>query len=163
MITVNSRKYDGTIRRSWKCELLEQRDSLLVFLGEFEAAVDHSDLGHIEKGTVSYEYYWLDRWYNAFRFHTVEGALRYYYFNINMPPTFAGGVLDYVDLDIDVLVQPDLAYTVLDLEDFSANAQSFGYPAEVRSGAEAALEEVLAAIEQKNVPGAPELFATSAT
>jgi protein associated with RNAse G/E len=160
MITVNSRKFDGSIRRSWNCELLEQRGSLLIFVGEFEFAVDHPDLGYIEKGTVSYEYYWLDRWYNAFRFHTVEGALRYYYFNINMPPTFADGVLDYVDLDIDVLVQPDLTYTVLDLDDFNRNARTLGYPDEVRTRTRAALDEVLRSIEQKTVDGAPELFAT---
>ncbi|HVF29506.1 MAG TPA: hypothetical protein VNA22_00995, partial [Pyrinomonadaceae bacterium] len=69
MITINSRKYDGTIRRAWTCEFIEQRDSLLLFVGEFEAAVEHRDLGRIEAGTVSYEYYWLDRWYNIFRFH----------------------------------------------------------------------------------------------
>ena len=160
MITVNSRKYDGTIRRSWTCELLEKRDSLFVFIGEFERSVDHPDLGHIPQGTVSYEYYWLDRWYNVFRFHTVEGELRSYYFNINMPPSFSDGVLDYVDLDIDVLVQPDLSYTVLDIDDFATNARLFQYPDELRSRVEKTLDEVLNAIETRNVPGAPELFAT---
>ena len=160
MITVNSRKYDGTIRRTWTCELLEERDSLFVFVGKFEHAVDHPDLGHIPEGTISYEYYWLDRWYNVFRFHTVEGELRSYYFNINMPPSFSDGVLDYVDLDIDVLVQPDLSYTVLDIDDFTSNARLFQYPDDLRSWVEKTLDEVLHAIETRNVPGAPELFAT---
>ena len=163
MITVNSRKYDGTIRRSWKCELVLRRDPLLVFVGEFESGVDHPQLGHIEKGTISYEYYWLDRWYNIFRFHQPSGVLRNYYCNINMPPVFADGVLDYVDLDIDVLVQPDLSYVVLDRDDFERNSQLLGYPPELKEKVERTVKELQEVIEARNLPDVPEQFATSST
>jgi protein associated with RNAse G/E len=161
MITVNSRKFDGAIRRSWQCQLLEQRDSLLVFVGTFEQEVDHKDLGHIKRGTVSYEYYWLDRWYNIFRFHEPSGELRNFYCNIGMPPTFDGSILDYVDLDIDVLAGPDLVPVVLDREDFERNSGIFDYPNELRSKVEATLAELLECFEGREVPGIPELFATS--
>lgn len=156
MITVNSRGCDGSIRRSWKCELIERRDSLLVFVGEFEHAVEHPDLGRIEKGTVSYEYYWLDRWYNIFRFHSPAGELRNFYCNISMPPTFEGDVLDYVDLDIDIVVWPDFRYDVLDREDYEANSKKFGYSAEVNARVEETLNELLELIANRS----PELFAT---
>lgn len=162
MITVNSRKYDGTIRRSWKCELVWRHDPLLVFVGDFETAVDHPDLGYIEKGTVSYEYYWLDRWYNIFRFHEPSGGFRNYYCNVNMPPQFADDVLDYVDLDIDVLVQPDLSYVVLDREDFERNSRLLSYPLELNEKVQETLKELLEVIEAGDLPGVPEQFATSA-
>ena len=76
MITVNSRKLDGTIRRSWNCELVEDHGSLMIFVGKFDEDVRHPDLGHIKKDTVSYEYYWRDRWYSIFRFHEPSGSLR---------------------------------------------------------------------------------------
>ncbi len=161
MITVNSRNYDGTIRRTWTCDLLRTQDSLLCLLGVFEIDVNHSDLGHIRKGTVSYEYYWLDRWYNIFRFHEPTGELRNYYCNINMPPTFENGVLDYVDLDIDVLIQPDYSYVVLDREDFERSSERFGYPDGLRAKVEQTLEELIISIEARDVPALPELFATS--
>ena len=133
MITVNSRKYDGTIRRTWHCELIGARGSLLELSGEFENDVYHPELGHIRKGTVSYEYYWLDRWYNIFRFHEPTGELRNYYCNVNMPPSFGNETLDYIDLDIDVLVRPDQSYVVLDQDDFKHSTEMFGYPDDLQA------------------------------
>src|SRR4051812_5839930 len=127
LITVISRKFDGTISRSWKCRFIEQQETLLTFVGEFDIDVEHAELGFIRRGTISYEYYWLDRWYNVFRFHEPNQQLRYYYCNINMPLRFEGGTLDYVDLDIDVLVSADLSYRILDLDDYEENARTFGY------------------------------------
>jgi protein associated with RNAse G/E len=161
MITVNSRKYDGSIRRTWTCELLERDGSLLRMVGEFDTDVMHTDLGHIKKGTLSYEYYWLDRWYNIFRFHEPSGKLRNFYCNINMPPAFENGVLDYVDLDIDVLIQSDLSFTVLDREDFEESAEAFDYPQQLRTKVERTLDELVGFIENRHVPGLPELFAIS--
>src|SRR5687767_3667585 len=153
MITVNSRKYDGTIRRNWKCELVRRLDPLLVFVGEFESEVRHPELGLIKIGTLSYEYYWLDRWYSIFRFHEPSGALRNYYCNINMPPEFCDDVLDYVDLDIDVLVQPDLSYVVLDRDEFERNSQLFRYPPELNEKVERTLKELQEVIEAGDLPG----------
>lgn len=152
VVTVNSRKFDNSIRRSWKCRLVERLDPLLVFAGEFETDVNHADLGFIRRGTLSYEYYWLDRWYNVFRFHEPDGAFRNFYCNVNMPPEFKEGVLDYVDLDIDVLVRADFSYQVLDMEEFKANAVKFGYPAEVVLNAERALQEIIESIEKLEFP-----------
>jgi protein associated with RNAse G/E len=160
MITVNSRKYDGSIRRSWQCEFIRQDDSLLVFVGEFETDVSHSEIGFIKKGTVSYEYFWLDRWYNIFRFHEPSGEVRNFYGNIAMPPKFEDGILDYVDLDIDVLATPGLELTVLDRVEYERNAELYSYTSEVRAKAEEALNELVELFESRNAPGLPELFAT---
>lgn len=151
-ITINSRKFDGSVRRSWRCDLTGRDGPLLVFLGVFDSEVNHSDLGIIRPGTVSYEYYWLDRWYNVFRFHEPGGELRNHYCNINMPPVFQDGVLDYVDLDIDVLVWPDGGYKILDMEEFEENSNKFKYPKDVTDAAETALNELLQLIETKEFP-----------
>lgn len=151
-ITINSLKYDGYIRRSWRCKFVESRGDLLIFVGEFEEEVDHPHLGNIKHGTISYEYYWLNRWYNVFRFHEPDGTIRNYYCNINMPPKFENGVLEYIDLDIDVLVWNDFSFETLDMEEFEENAAKFGYPEEVRVNAQNALEELMALIKGREFP-----------
>ena len=132
--------------------MVEQKAPLLVFEGVFDFDVSHEDLGFIRRGTLSYEYYWLDRWYNVFRFHEPEGHLRNYYCNINMPPVFENGVLDYVDLDLDVLVRPDFSYKILDREDFEKNAKSFDYSDEIRINVNAAMSDVIRLIENRQFP-----------
>ncbi len=150
--TINSRRFDSTIRRRWECTLVEQIDSLLVFRGVFDSDVSHKDLGLIRRGTISYEYYWLDRWYNVFRFHEPEGRLRNYYCNINMPPSYKAEVLDYVDLDIDVVVWNDFSYKVLDMDEYEAGAEAFGYPEHIRSQVKIALADLIGLIAGREFP-----------
>ena len=151
-ITVRACKYDGSEHRRWPATILRQQGSLLVLDGRFEEEIRHDLLGTIAAGTTSIEYYWLDRWYNIFRFIEPSGKLRNYYCNVNVPPTFDGPVLSYVDLDTDVLIEPDFSYRVLDLEEFEQNAARYGYPIEVRQNAELALGELISLIETRAFP-----------
>lgn len=152
IVTVNSRKYDDHIRRSWKGGLVHEAGDLLILVGVFNEEVEHTDLGHISAGTVSFEHFWLDRWYNIFRFHEPDGTLKAYYANITMPPTFADNVIDYVDLDIDVVVWPDNRVEVLDRDDFVQNQVIYGYPSDVIENAEKGLNEVIALIRANGLP-----------
>lgn len=151
-ITINSRKFNGEIHRSWKADFIEQHNSLLIFVGQFEEEVRHSNLGVIRRGTISYEYYWLDRWFNIFKFHEPEGELRNFYCNINMPPRFENSVLDYIDLEIDVLVSKNFDVEILDREEFDDNSKLFGYPEAVITKTFETLDELLKIIEIRAFP-----------
>jgi len=152
MITVRANKYDGSEHRSWNATLLRQEGSLLVLDGTFDEEIKHDLLGTIASGTKSIEYYWLDQWYNIFRFAEPTGELRSYYCNVNVPPSFDGQVLSYVDLDIDILVEPDLSYRIVDLEDFEQNAERFGYSEDVQTKARQGLERLVELIEARAFP-----------
>ncbi|MFZ1699603.1 MAG: DUF402 domain-containing protein [Pyrinomonadaceae bacterium] len=151
-ITVNARKYDGSIRRSWMAGIVSQTDKLIVAEGRFETDVLHNDLGLVRKGTVSFEYFWTNRWYNIFRFHEPDGALRNYYCNVAMPAVLKGDTLVFVDLDIDVVVWPDSRVDILDRDDFTENSIKFGYPAEVIKRAEESLTALLELIGNGELP-----------
>jgi len=151
-IIVRACKYDGTEHRRWPARLLQREGSLLVLDGRFEEEITHALLGTISRGTLSIEYYWLDHWYNVFRFLEPDGTLRNYYCNINVPPRFDGRVLSFVDLDIDVLVAPDLSYEIIDEDEFRENALRYAYPSEVKRRALEALRELVALIESREFP-----------
>ena len=145
-------KYDGREYRRWPARVAKRDGSLLILDAVFEEEIEHDLLGTIAHGTVSTEYYWLDRWYNVFRFSDDTGKLKNFYCNVNQPPSFDGHVLSYIDLDIDVLVAPDLTYKILDLDDFEANARVYSYPADVQENAYVALEELSKLIEARAFP-----------
>lgn len=151
-VTVVSRKFDLSVRRRWKCGLISQKNDLLVFVGTFAETVNHSDLGLISKGTVSFEYYWLNRWYNVFRFDGPDGTFRNYYCNIAMPPKFDGATLDYVDLDIDLIVWPGGEAVTLDEDDFTANAAKYSYPDDIRERALETVTELKRMIAAREFP-----------
>ena len=151
-VRVSVRKYDGREHRRWPARVAKREGSLLILDAVFEDEIEHDLLGTIARGTVSTEYYWLDRWYNVFRFSDKSGKLKNFYCNVNQPPSFDGRLLSYIDLDIDVLVAPDLTYKVLDLDDFEANAERFAYPEDVQANAHGALKELTKLIEARAFP-----------
>src|SRR6266571_8355150 len=151
-IVVRVFKYDGTEYRHWSARIARQEGSLIILDAEFDTDVSHHLLGHIPCGTRTVEFYWLDRWYNIFRFLRDDGQTWLYYCNINTPPNFEDGVLTYIDLDIDVLVRPDLSYRVLDSEEFEAHANQYAYPDEVCKHAHAAVDELIEIIESSQFP-----------
>jgi uncharacterized protein len=150
-IIVRACKYDGAEHRRWPATILRQEGSLLVLDAKFNEDIQHDLLGTIASGTTSVEYYWLDRWYNIFRFTASHGR-RTYYCNINIPPTFDDQTLSYVDLDIDILIESSFLYRVLDLEEFEENAARYGYSDDVRLNAQKALRELIVLIESRGFP-----------
>jgi len=151
-ILVRAYKYDGVLHRTWHAQLVRLEGPLVVLDARFPDEIVHDLLGTIASGTRSLEYYWLDRWYNVFRFAQPDGSLRNYYCNVNVPASFDGETLSYVDLDLDILVDPDFSYRVLDVEDFERNAKRFGYTEEVRANAHQALEELVKMIAGRAFP-----------
>lgn len=151
-IVVSVLKYDGIEHRRWPARIAKIEGPLLVLDAVFEDEIEHDLLGTISSGTISTEYYWLDRWYNVFRFSDANRKLKNYYCNVNQPPSFDGRVLSYIDLDIDVLVAPDLTYKILDVEDFEENARRYAYPEDVHANAHRALIELIRLIEARAFP-----------
>ena len=151
-IVVSVLKYDGREHRRWPARIAKVEGPLLVLDAVFDEEIEHELLGTISSGTISTEYYWLDRWYNVFRFSDSDGHLKNFYCNINQPPVFDGRILSYIDLDIDVLVAPDFSYKVLDLEDFEENAKRYTYPGDVQANARRALLKLTSLIESRAFP-----------
>jgi hypothetical protein len=152
LVTVNARKYDGHIRRSWAGGLVSTKDNVITLLARFSETRQNDDLGTLHAGTISIEYFWLDRWFNVFQFREPDGQPKAIYANITMPATFDGSVIDYVDLDIDVIQWPDGRVEVVDRDDFEKNSVKYGYPDAVKESAEDALEELLSMIEKRQFP-----------
>jgi protein associated with RNAse G/E len=151
-IIVRVLKYDGREHRRWPARIAKTDGRLLVLDAVFDEEIEHDLLGTISSGTISTEYYWLDRWYNVFRFSDSNHRLKNFYCNINQPPSFDGHVLSYIDLDIDVLVAPDFTYRILDVEDFEENAKRYSYPLAVQANARRALDELTVLIESRAFP-----------
>lgn len=151
-ITVNARALDGQLKKSWKCRKIDSEGSTLILLGEFSEDVHHKELGLVRAGTLSYEYFFPDRWYNVFRFEEPSGTLRNWYCNITMPPEISGHTVEYVDLDIDVLIWPDRSIKILDVEEYEENARKHALSQDAREQVSSALTELLAAFQKAEFP-----------
>lgn len=151
-IFVHSCKHDGRVHRRWPARVARREGSLIVLDAVFEDEVRHPLIGTIEAGTHSVEFFWTDRWYSVFRFQTPSGSLLRFYCNINTPARLADGVLSFVDLDVDVLVNPDYSHTILDEDEFELHAKLYAYPKDYRDNVLRALDELLRLLESRQFP-----------
>jgi protein associated with RNAse G/E len=151
-IFVHSCKHDGSVRRRWPARVERRVGPLIVLDAFFQEEVRHPLIGTIESGTHSVEFFWTDRWYSVFRFQTPSGGLLKFYCNVNTPARLSDGVLSFVDLDVDVLVEPDYSYKVLDEDEFELHAELYAYPQSYRENMRGALDELFRLIAARQFP-----------
>jgi Protein of unknown function (DUF402) len=153
---VESRSYDQLVRGRWRGYRLAA-EARLGDEGDMRVAGDCIRLW-LPAGTLMnwstatrplrshcLQFFWPERWYMLSAFY--EGReLRHTYATIIRPATIVPARLTYVDLDLSLLVHPDLHYEVLTQAEFEQSAEQLGYSEEVRIGALVALETVINAI-----------------
>jgi len=105
--------YDGTV--------LERTADTLVLEARFNR--ESMDLGYavLDHHDRFVEHFYADRWYNIFEIHSVhDDRLKGWYCNIARPAVFSSDAIEQIDLALDVWINPDGSYHVLDREEFDA-------------------------------------------
>lgn len=152
-VCVQALKYGGQPYRHWSASLRQQTGSLIILDAAFEQTISHPALGTIPQGTLSTEYYWTDRWFSIFRLaRHHDRQLICFYCNVNTPAEFDGHTLRFVDLDVDLLVMPDLTCRVLDADELTLNAQRYSYPPDLVRAAHQALAELRTLARTRQFP-----------
>ena len=152
LVTVISRKYDGTTREIYTGQLLELVGPMIRIQVSAGTPISRG----IDRPTTvaddGIEMYFTDRWYNVLHF-VEHGINRYlWYSNIAMPAKFDGGSLQWVDLDLDVCCHLDGSIHTLDYDEFLENRHKMDYPNHIAERALATLEDVIQLAETGAFP-----------
>lgn len=147
---VESRSYDHMYRGSWRGYKLDAARQL----SDEETAKVAADCVRLwlPTGTPMHwatrtrplryhclQLYWPERWYTLSAFYE-DRSLIHTYASVIQPAVFEEGQLVYVDLDLSLLIKPDMSYEVLTQAEFDQSAETLGYSEETRIGALLALE-----------------------
>ena len=146
---VESRSYDRMLRGSWQAYELDAETQLSdeplsgVAMECIRLWLPAGTLMHWTTRTrpLPYncvQYFWPERWYMLSAFYDGP-ALRHTYASVIVPPTIEPGRLSYIDLDLSLLVEPDLSYEVLTQAEFDQMTDLLGYDEETRISALMAL------------------------
>ena len=154
---VESRSYDQIVRGSWRGYRLDAATKL----SDEDLAEPSSDCLRLwlPAGTPMYwstgirplrnnclQFFWPQRWYTLSAFYDGR-SLIHTYASIVRPATFELERLYYVDLDLSILVEPDLTYEVLTQAEFDRMADTLDYNEETRIGALMAMGTLTNAIQ----------------
>jgi Protein of unknown function (DUF402) len=153
---VESRSYDKILRGSWRA--YQVSDAML--LGDETAASVAGCLRlWLPAGTPMnwatgtrplknhcLQFFWPQRWYMLSAFYR-DRELMHTYAMVIQPATVGFERLSYVDLDLSVLVKPDLSYEVLTQAEFEQMASMLRYDEETRISSLMALRSLTSAIQ----------------
>jgi protein associated with RNAse G/E len=155
---VECRSYDKTLRGSWQAYKLNNS----IRLGDEQLT---SETGECERlwlpaGTPMnwssgtrplrnncLQVFWPQRWYMLSAFYNDRVLMRTYA-NIIQPAVIDVRRLSYIDLELSILVEPDLSYEILTQAEFEHAAYTLRYSEDTRAAASEALRTLTSVIQR---------------
>ena len=149
-IRVEKLNSQGQAVLSYKAELAQHLPNGVILDATW--TWPNRDLGYVlfETGDHFVEHFYTDRWHNIFAIHSAHNdVLKGWYCNIARPATISAEVVAAEDLILDVWVQPNGSWQILDEDEFAAD-HTLDEP--TREAALKAMGELLAQIAAREPP-----------
>ncbi len=150
-IRLHSTKWDGAPHFKWTGRLVGATPETLVITQPAGTPIETWK----EVWTPNFDatiYFWHGKWYNVIQTWNVRGTIRSYYCNIITPACWDGDELQWIDLDLDISVQADGSYRLMDEDEWMRNAERLNYSPEAREEARRAVSELSALIARREFP-----------
>lgn len=150
---VEARKYDGTLHYTLPAHLVAD-DGQCVWLHVRAGALLH----HVTRGferpmrRAAELLYWRSAWYNIYVNYHPGGDLDYFYCNVSLPPRINGTTLVFVDIDLDVAIDPGGEVRLLDADEFEAHRVRYGYPPTLQHNARLAVLDIITHWRRRQPP-----------
>ena len=148
-VEILSKKHDGSHHRRWLENVLVFADKhKLIGYNAYTPVVDR-DFREWKTDTKAIFYFPRSHWFNVIIMLTEP---HYYYCNISSPVTYKDKTLEYIDYDIDVIVQANLSYKVVDEAEFLQNKRRYQYSEDVVYHVKQSVEQLRNMIERNEDP-----------
>lgn len=123
---IKSYKHDGTIHREWQKNIVlyHEIDRLLIGMNNRTKMIEANGDIFVTKDPAIF-YFHKHHWFNVI--HILDEEAPYFYCNISSPFTYRDDILSYIDYDIDIIVNNDFSYEVLDRDEYEVNKQQLAY------------------------------------
>lgn len=150
-ITVRKQKYDGTVKSEWEGERLPYADS------DWQLILHHPDRHRkiTPDGVETSDRLFVHccnrvRPLSVLFTYAPDGRISVVKCDAALPAVIDGDVISFVDLDLDLIVQPDRSYHLRDEGQFAVNQRKMDIPQAVAAQAQhgIALAEILLAARQ---------------
>lgn len=152
-IQIESLKDDKKRHRLWKENTLLYQDDFKIVGYNAYTSVEQWDGRSFTTQTPALFYFEKNCWFNVV--YIIDETNPYYYCNLSSPFQFDNHKIYYIDYDIDVIVQADFSYEILDQEEFDRHAMKYHYSTEVKEAIQAGKKELIQRINSRNQPFNP--------
>lgn len=148
-IKIIAKKHDASFHRSWQENtLLSNNESAIIGVNN-RTKVIHSDFSTMMTKNRALFYFPKNKWFNII--HIDKAKNPYYYCNISSPIKMQNKDLIYIDYDIDITVDKNYNYKILDMDDYEVNRSLYNYSDELEEQLNKSLEELIHIIKNKQL------------
>lgn len=127
-IKIKALKYKDISHYEWDTTLIAKNEKYLLVKAEINRKLTHHTKGKVFTfDRPAIEFFPFEEWFTVSVEKTVDNQLRYYC-NIAMPAVYRNNECSFVDLDLDIIKDPDGDWTLVDEDEFITNSKKFKYP-----------------------------------
>lgn len=129
-IIIHSYKHDKSLHRIWKnAMILEDNDDFIIVANKRTKVVESTGRYWYTK-EPSVAFFFKNHWYNVIAI--IKDDHITYYCNVGSPILMDDEALKYIDYDLDLKVNSDLSYKILDINEYKMHQQEMNYPEEIK-------------------------------
>ena len=149
-IKIHSYKHDKSIHRVWNNATVLKAGQKEIVLGNYKTRVIESNGRFWNTKEPAICFFYEEEWFNIISMLKENGI--YYYCNISSPAIYDGEAIKYIDYDLDLRVDSDYHFKILDKDEYQYNAKLMEYPEKLKVVLEASLEKVIQLVKGKVGP-----------
>ena len=124
-IIIHSYKHDKSLHRIWKNEtVIEDNDEYIIVANERTKVVESNGrFWYTKEPSVSF--FFKHHWYNVIAI--IKKKKITFYCNLASPALVDEEALKYIDYDLDLRVDADFSYRVVDIHEFKKHSKEMDY------------------------------------
>lgn len=150
LIYIQSFKHDGSLHRTWaKGYVMEANERRIVCVTN-KTWVSESDGRKWVTREPAICFFYPDKWFNVISMIRKSGI--FYYCNIASPSIYDGESLKNIDYDLDVKVNPQMVWSILDEDEYEEHGIQMHYSEKLKKAIEKGLDQVLDLVNEKKSP-----------
>lgn len=149
-IKLESMKHDQSLHRRWEDNKILFANKHIIIGANNQTRVDEGK-GNVWRTKNPAIFYFDNRqWFNII--YLFKKSRPFYYCNLISPFSITDNKIQYIDYDIDFIVQTDYSYSIVDLDEYAINKKKYHYPEMVQNNLAIAEKELKKRIKQRRDP-----------
>ncbi len=149
-VVVQSYKHDERLHRIWaKATIIDSNKSQIIVANQRTKVIEANGRFWYTK-EPSVTWFYKEHWFNIIGIIRPNGI--YYYCNIASPYVIDEEALKYIDYDLDIKVNKDFTYKLLDRKEYKENLKNMHYSEKLQNILESQQELLKKWIEEKTGP-----------
>lgn len=149
-IKITSVKYDGAFHRCWERNKVLYSNCNQVIGGNYHTNVTEPNGNRQQTKEPALFYFDCRYYFNVVVLLGTTGT--YYYCNVCSPFIFQNGILQYIDFDLDLIVNQDGTFTLVDEDEYERNKRKYSYPSDIQRTIKEHLDILHAWVKAKKGP-----------